>query len=318
MASVAMGEWVLESCTENHEDLPKETVEYVVSIASDPDIEVDELAEVLVGLGLLSEGLDDGEKSRLAAGLVKRLKASKELGQPTTLPAETNAGKGTIDDGAVGGGRSEGRVAGGRASRRSRRRQNRSTRTEAPSVPRDEGDAIERCSKAARAPPKVPPAVLKLKELAPPGTDEELLAYILFSKNLGDIHEAAQYVLEHDMDKEKIAMVKDKENRLRKEQEASLKAATLEKKEKKTMLAKYLMKEEILDKSRKKNKNSGNKPKAGQLGKKKKSKNTQMYYRDGRAVGIGKKVSIIDDTVDWDGGSRGRVKSKGKRGVGWH
>lgn len=32
----------------------------------------------------------------------------------------------------------------------------------------------------------------------------------------------------------------------------------------------------------------------------------------------GAKSIIIDDTVEWDGGSRGKVKSKGKRGIGFH
>jgi hypothetical protein len=41
-------------------------------------------------------------------------------------------------------------------------------------------------------------------------------------------------------------------------------------------------------------------------------------YRDGRVVSTkGDKVIVVDETPEWDGGSRGRVKTKGKRGKGW-
>ncbi|GBG23830.1 Hypothetical Protein FCC1311_000502 [Hondaea fermentalgiana] len=45
---------------------------------------------------------------------------------------------------------------------------------------------------------------------------------------------------------------------------------------------------------------------------------SQIRYLDGQIVSRkGGKYMIIDDTKEWDGGSRGRVKTKGKRGTGW-
>mmetsp|Transcript_22022 Transcript_22022/g.35378 ORF Transcript_22022/g.35378 Transcript_22022/m.35378 type:complete len:236 (+) Transcript_22022:137-844(+) len=43
-----------------------------------------------------------------------------------------------------------------------------------------------------------------------------------------------------------------------------------------------------------------------------------IRYLDGQIVSRkGGRYMIIDDTKEWDGGSRGRVKTKGKRGTGW-
>lgn len=43
-----------------------------------------------------------------------------------------------------------------------------------------------------------------------------------------------------------------------------------------------------------------------------------IRYRDGAVVASrGEKYIEVKESKEWDGGSRGRVKSKGKRGKGW-
>lgn len=46
-------------------------------------------------------------------------------------------------------------------------------------------------------------------------------------------------------------------------------------------------------------------------------KQTSVRFRDGAVVSTKGEKFIIEKKEEWDGGSRGRVKSKGKRGVGW-
>ena len=59
-------------------------------------------------------------------------------------------------------------------------------------------------------------------------------------------------------------------------------------------------------------------------GRKKKTKGEkEVRWVDGKKVVLrkGQKkilVPLHGEKEDWDGGSRGKVKSKGKRGVGWH
>jgi hypothetical protein len=43
----------------------------------------------------------------------------------------------------------------------------------------------------------------------------------------------------------------------------------------------------------------------------------KLRYRDGVVVATKGEKFIIEKEPEWDGGSRGKVKSKGKRGVGW-
>jgi hypothetical protein len=43
----------------------------------------------------------------------------------------------------------------------------------------------------------------------------------------------------------------------------------------------------------------------------------KLRYRDGVVVSSKGEKYIIEKPPEWDGGSRGKVKSKGKRGVGW-
>ena len=41
-------------------------------------------------------------------------------------------------------------------------------------------------------------------------------------------------------------------------------------------------------------------------------------YLDGQVVAMkGEKTIVVGEKEEWDGGSRGRVKTKGKRGPGW-
>ena len=45
---------------------------------------------------------------------------------------------------------------------------------------------------------------------------------------------------------------------------------------------------------------------------------TQWRYLDGQAIAMkGKDKFVIERAPEWDGGSRGRVKTKGKRGPGF-
>lgn len=50
---------------------------------------------------------------------------------------------------------------------------------------------------------------------------------------------------------------------------------------------------------------------------KKKSGTMSVRYRDGVVVSTKGDKYIVEKSPEWDGGSRGRVKLKGKRGVGW-
>jgi len=43
----------------------------------------------------------------------------------------------------------------------------------------------------------------------------------------------------------------------------------------------------------------------------------KLRYRDGVVVATKGEKFIVEKEQEWDGGSRGKVKSKGKRGVGW-
>ncbi len=43
----------------------------------------------------------------------------------------------------------------------------------------------------------------------------------------------------------------------------------------------------------------------------------KLRYRDGVVVSTKGEKYIVEKEPEWDGGSRGKVKSKGKRGVGW-
>lgn len=43
----------------------------------------------------------------------------------------------------------------------------------------------------------------------------------------------------------------------------------------------------------------------------------KLRYRDGVVVATKGEKFIVEKEPEWDGGSRGKVKSKGKRGVGW-
>jgi hypothetical protein len=42
-----------------------------------------------------------------------------------------------------------------------------------------------------------------------------------------------------------------------------------------------------------------------------------VRYLDGKVVSMKGEKFIVEKTEEWDGGSRGRVKTKGKRGTGW-
>ncbi|KAI8111423.1 hypothetical protein M9435_003924 [Picochlorum sp. BPE23] len=57
-------------------------------------------------------------------------------------------------------------------------------------------------------------------------------------------------------------------------------------------------------------------PKGDEEGKNKKK--AQIRFRDGAVVSTKGEKYIVENTLpEWDGGSRGRVKMKGKRGTGW-
>lgn len=43
----------------------------------------------------------------------------------------------------------------------------------------------------------------------------------------------------------------------------------------------------------------------------------QVRYLDGQVVSMKGEKFIVEKEAEWDGGSRGRVKTKGKRGTGW-
>lgn len=48
-------------------------------------------------------------------------------------------------------------------------------------------------------------------------------------------------------------------------------------------------------------------------------KNERIRYHDGQVVSTkGEKYVVQKLTEDWDGGSRGKVYTKGKRGKGFH
>lgn len=49
-----------------------------------------------------------------------------------------------------------------------------------------------------------------------------------------------------------------------------------------------------------------------------KSGDSQVRYYNGQIVSRrGEKFIAVEKQEEWDGGSRGKVKSKGKRGIGW-
>ena len=55
------------------------------------------------------------------------------------------------------------------------------------------------------------------------------------------------------------------------------------------------------------------------LPKQSQQQDSKLRYRDGRVVSTkGEKVIIEKVGEDWDGGSRGKVYTKGKRGKGFH
>mgnify|MGYP000088145909 CR=1 FL=1 len=61
------------------------------------------------------------------------------------------------------------------------------------------------------------------------------------------------------------------------------------------------------------------KPKPSKPKKEKTDDNSKIRYIDGQVVSrTGQKTIVFDDTLEWDGGSRGKVKSKGKRGKGYY
>jgi len=64
---------------------------------------------------------------------------------------------------------------------------------------------------------------------------------------------------------------------------------------------------------------TSNKSKSKMKGKDKEAQaESKIRFRDGNVVSrTGQKVIVEDLSVEWDGGSRGRVKSKGKRGKGF-
>ena len=113
-------------------------------------------------------------------------------------------------------------------------------------------------------------------------------------------------------------MVEAKLNQVTREKEELRRKKSLDVKEKKQVLDKYLLTEERPQPLKKKPASSGKGKPLGRATAKKKTQKSTVYFRDGVKVGHEKYTVIPNPKTEWDGGSRGVVKSKGKRGVGFY
>jgi hypothetical protein len=277
-------------------NLTEETTEYILSVATDADTDAEELLDLLHGLHIAPnlQSLSREEQIQCSMQLVERVTAKARSEESMVSTDASVTGTGNLDTPAV--------VNTCAAVEKA------VLKTSEPFRGLDHG---RMCKKHWT------PALLKLREIAP-GVEQGLLSYVLYDKNMGDLHNAAQYILEHDMESEKTKMVEAKLIQATREKEELRRKKSLDVREKKQVLDKYLLTEERHQPLKKKPTFSGKGKPLGKATTKKNSQKSTVYFRDGVKVGHEKYTVIPNSKNEWDGGSRGVVKSKGKRGVGFY
>ena len=168
------------------------------------------------------------------------------------------------------------------------------------------------------APPPAPNTRLApLLEMCPPYTPPELVEHVVQVICSGDVNEAAMYLLS-DGSLEKAQASLDAQRKREKVAEMERIAEDLKAREKdrKRIIARFDEKVIVSSNTKKSNRASSSSGKKGKRGSKKGI--DRIRYLDGRIVTKkGEKNVVVSAPPEWDGGSRGRVKTKGKRGVGW-
>jgi len=139
-------------------------------------------------------------------------------------------------------------------------------------------------------------------------SQDDVLIFLMSRVVLGDADDTARWLLDHSFEEARqLKFAHDKANLARQKADAEKERIARER-----IVRKFDEKAEPLNGSDEKLKVSRKQKSLSE------PQESKIRYLDGKVVATnGAKYIEIQQKEEWDGGSRGRVKTKGKRGTGW-
>jgi len=180
-------------------------------------------------------------------------------------------------------------------------------------------------SGAAGARPEAPawrnPKLQELRAICPEGASDAALAFLL-EKLCGNRAEvAATYILDHGPAQVEARYEAEQLATAERERKAAERAAAEDERVRKAVMSRF--DEFAVVEGGAKGNSAAEKSAKKTLRRMKRQQQAdraanQLRYLDGKVVSRkGERFTVIDETVEWNGGSKGRVITKGKRGPGF-